>query len=211
MDIKDFRKEYHSESLTRESLNPDPAAQFLKWLKEAVNAKIDEPNAMALATASKAGKPSCRMVLFKHFDEGGLIFYTNYQSRKARELSENPYAAASIFWKDLERQVSIEGVVQKLTKEESEEYFKSRPRESKLGAWASRQDAVIPSRAVLEKEYARLEEKYKDKDIPMPPFWGGYRLKPERFEFWQGRNRRLHDRFLYSREGNVWKIERLSP
>jgi pyridoxamine 5'-phosphate oxidase len=211
MEFKDFSKEFLAKPLKQKDLSRDPFIQFERWMKVAINANISELNAMALATASPSGKPSCRIVLLKQFDAQGLVFFTNYESRKAKELFENPYAAATIFWESLMRQISIEGKVEKTSLEDSEVYFSRRPRGSQLGAWASLQDQVIFSREALEEKLHIITEKYQEKTVPLPPFWGGFRLIPSRFEFWQGAKDRLHDRFLYTLQGNNWKLERLSP
>ena len=166
---------------------------------------------MQLATATKEGKPSCRTVLLKQFGPKGLVFFSNYESRKGRELKENPRAFALFLWKEMERQVAIEGPIEKISREESEKYFRSRPRGAQIGATASRQGRVIPSRAYLDEEFRKVEEDFADKQLPLPLFWGGYRLIPERFEFWQGRQNRQHDRFHYLIKGGNWRIERLSP
>lgn len=189
---------------------------FRKWFDDAVARGLKEPNAMALSTAGKDGKPSSRMVLLKGFDEDGFVWYTNYRSRKARDLSENPHVSLLFYWDDLNRQVRIEGSVQKVSDEESEQYFHSRPRGSQIGAIVSKQSSVIPGRQVLHQRYKELVEKYSDGSlIPKPIYWGGYRLKPHLFEFWQGQQSRLHDRLLYSpREINgkrVWRMDRLAP
>ena len=211
MEFDDVRKEYQLNELSRRNLDLDPFRQFRKWFSDALEAKINEPNAMCLATASAEGIPSSRMVLLKHFDETGFHFFTNYESRKARELAENPHASITIYWKELERQILAEGKVQKVSEKESKAYFSKRPRGSQLGTWASRQDAVISSRQFLEEEYQRYENLYKNQEIPLPPYWGGFRLIPKRFEFWQGRMSRLSDRFRYVLEGDSWQLDRLSP
>jgi pyridoxamine 5'-phosphate oxidase len=206
-----LRKEYKLKKLDRKSLDPDPFTQFSVWFEEACMAQVAEPNAMTLATASLQGRPSCRIVLLKRFDQNGFLFFTNYESRKGKELKENPYAGICFFWKELERQVIIEGSIEKISRMESELYFNSRPRGSQLSAWISRQSQVVSSRGSLEKEYQHLEKEYEGKVIPLPPFWGGYRLIPDRFEFWQGRENRLHDRFQYEHIGSNWIISQLSP
>jgi len=180
-------------------------------MNEAISSNLLEPNAMILATANKDGAPSARTVLLKGFDERGFVFYTNYESAKAKNLSENPIASLLFFWAELERQARIEGKVEQVSKADSEEYFRSRPRESQLGAWASKQSSVIASREVLEKKFEEMRKKFEGKEIPLPPFWGGYRVIPQSIEFWQGRESRLHDRICYSFENGKWKIERLSP
>lgn len=223
MDIQDFRRNYQFTSLSLEDLKDNPFDQFRCWFDQAVNASIVEPNAMALATAAKNGKPSCRMVLMKKFDESGLVYYTNLQSRKSREVKETPFATAIFFWKELERQVTIEGSVEEVDRQEAENYFSGRPRGSQLSAWASAQDQIIPSRQVLEEAYDAVEKQYLDQAVPLPNFWGGFRIHPTRFEFWQGRPDRLHDRFQYvpsssdrfqyvpSSSPSGWNIDRLSP
>lgn len=210
-DLAKIRKEYSGHVLDETEVDLSPFVQFERWFKEAVRAEVPEPNAMVLATASGDGTPSARMVLLKGFDERGFVFFTNYEGRKSRELGQNPAAALLFFWSALERQVRVEGTVTKTTRRETEEYFATRPKEAKLGAWASRQGAVIPGRALLEQKMQELRKLYADEEVPAPPSWGGYRLEPINFEFWQGRENRLHDRIFYSRAGGVWTIERLSP
>ena len=205
-----MRRDYQMQRLDQQDLNPSPFGQFQKWFNEAVSASVIEPNAMSLATVS-ADKPSCRIVLMKHFDTSGLTFFTNYTSRKAQELLSTPHATVNFFWKELERQVNIEGSVVKTDRRESEEYFAVRPRASQLAAWASPQDKVLTSRQELENAYQVMEEQYHDKEVPLPDFWGGFRLIPDRFEFWQGRRNRLHDRFRYTLLQGYWTVERLAP
>jgi pyridoxamine 5'-phosphate oxidase len=213
VDVAELRKEYTLQGLYRKDLCLDPFAEFGLWFAESVRTAGDrEPNAMTLATASREGVPSARVVLLKGFDERGLIFFTNYKSRKARELDENPFAAISFHWPWLERQIQIEGRAEKTSRQESEIYFNKRPIGSRFGAMVSEQSSVIENREVLEARLAALNAQYKDMDPPVPDFWGGYRLIPERFEFWQGRENRLHDRFLYTRQGDgSWRIDRLAP
>jgi pyridoxamine 5'-phosphate oxidase len=211
MDLSDFRQEYAGQTLRRADLAADPVRQFAKWFEEAVKAGYHEPNAMSLATVGATGEPTLRTVLLKGFDERGFVFFTNYQSRKSIELEANPRAGLLFPWVALERQVFIRGEVEKISREESLAYFRTRPRDSQLGAWVSHQSAVIPSRAVLETELEDLRAKFGDEEIPLPPFWGGYRVRPRLVEFWQGGPGRLHDRFLYTREDADWRIERLSP
>jgi pyridoxamine 5'-phosphate oxidase len=211
MDLSDFRKEYAGQTLRRTDLEPEPVAQFAKWFDQAVNAGYHEPNAMSLATVGVGGLPTVRTVLLKGFDDRGFTFFTNYQSRKSSELEVNPTAGLLFPWVALERQVFIRGEVVKITREESLAYFRTRPRDSQLGAWVSHQSSVIPSREVLEVEMKGLRVKFEGAEIPLPPFWGGYRVRPQLVEFWQGGPGRLHDRFLYTREGETWRIERLSP
>jgi pyridoxamine 5'-phosphate oxidase len=211
--VAGLRKEYTLRGLYRKELNPDPFKQFKQWFEESVRTAGDrEPNAMTLATASKMGAPSARIVLLKGFDERGLIFFTNYESRKARDLAENPRAALNFHWPWLERQIQIEGFVEKVSMEESELYFNKRPIGSRFGAIVSKQSSVIESREILEHRLATVAAEYCDSAPPVPEFWGGYLVSPDRFEFWQGRENRLHDRFLYSKVGAcIWRIDRLSP
>jgi pyridoxamine 5'-phosphate oxidase len=213
-EVENLRKEYTLLGLYRRDLSSDPFEQFKIWFDESVRTAGDrEPNAMTLATASRDGAPSARVVLLKGFDSRGVVFFTNYESRKARQLAENPRAALSFHWPWLERQVQIEGVIQKTGREESAAYFDKRPLGSRLGAIASRkQSAVVENRTVLEDRLSALRVEYQSVDPPLPDFWGGYRLVPGRFEFWQGRENRLHDRFLYTPDSEGrWKIDRLSP
>ena len=209
--LADLRKDYSLAGLTESDLARDPFRQFEKWFQEAEAAKLPEPNAMTLCTATKDGRPSGRTVLLKGFDGRGFVFYSNYESRKGRELHENPVATLMFPWLQLERQVVIEGTVTKVAREESEAYFHSRPRASQLGAWVSQQSSLISGRAVLEETMKVLEQKYAGREIPLPPQWGGWRLAPEFVEFWQGRRSRLHDRLRYRREKDGWVIERLAP
>jgi pyridoxamine 5'-phosphate oxidase len=209
--IADLRIEYARESLDEKGVARDPFLQFSRWFQEALNAGFTEPNAMTLATADADGRPSARIVLLKGYDERGFTFYTNYQSRKGRELAENPRAALLFHWVELQRQVRIEGHVEKASAEESDEYYASRPIGSRIGAWASPQSSVLAHREALEAKLAELAGRYGG-DPPRPPHWGGYRLVPDMLELWQGRLSRLHDRVRYSREGlGLWRIERLAP
>jgi len=189
----------------------DPVALFGIWFEAAKKAGLYLPESMSLATADGTGRPSARMVLLKGFDARGFVFYTNYESRKARDLDENPHAALCFHWNLLQRQVRIEGSVSKVSKEESEAYFLSRPRGSRLGAWASPQSSELESRAELERRFAEIEREYPGDEVPLPPFWGGFRLVPEVMEFWQGRVNRLHDRLQYRRSGDGWSVRRLYP
>lgn len=192
-------------------MNPNPFTQFETWLSEAFKAEPKLANAVALATASKDGRPSVRMVLLKQVEETGFVFYTNLESRKAEELAENPQAALLFHWKSLMRQVRIEGSVVQLSKEDAKAYFDSRPKASRLSAWASPQSKKIPDRAFLEERVAKLEQEYSGEDVPLPDFWGGYRIVPDRFEFWIDREDRLHDRYVYTPTENGWEITMLGP
>jgi pyridoxamine 5'-phosphate oxidase len=209
--LADIRKTYAVGALNESDVLANPIEQFKVWLAEAIKAQMLEPTAMTLATADKEGKPSARTVLLKNVDEHGFVFYSNYESRKAKNIAENPFAALLFFWDKLERQVRIEGTISKVSREQSETYFKSRPHGSQLGAWVSQQSEVIASRDVLEAKMLELENKYTEGNVALPEFWGGYVLAPERIEFWQGRPSRLHDRLRYSKLSDGWKIERLSP
>ena len=210
-DLAHLRKMFSLRPLDELGVDLNPFEQFRQWFEEAMKAELHEPTAMVLATATPDGKPSARVVLLKGFDERGLSFYTNYEGRKSAELSANPQAALLFFWGELERQIRIEGAVERTSKEESEEYFKTRPLDSRLSAWASKQSSVIPSRSFLEHKMSDLKSRYGNREVPLPPFWGGFRLRPQVFEFWQGRENRLHDRVRYMLHGGVWQIERLSP
>jgi pyridoxamine 5'-phosphate oxidase len=212
MDINKMRKEYCLERLELKSLKKDPFLQFSEWFQKAVEVAIQEPNAMVLSTASKEGRPSARTVLMKEIDQRGLIFYTNYDSRKAHDIDENPFAALTFLWKEVEKQVRVYGRVEKVSRGDSEDYFASRPRGSQISTWASPQGTVIPSREYLEERYREVELEYKGKEIPLPAFWGGFRLIPEEFIFWQGRENRLHDQFRYTKNSDgTWNIDRLAP
>ena len=191
---------------------PDPIQQFDRWFQDAVAAEPELPEAASLSTAGTDGRPSARIVLLKDFDERGFVFYSNYESRKGRELNENPHAALVFYWCQLKRQISITGRVDKVSREQSEAYYKTRPRGSQIGGHASRQSEVISSRKVLEERIREVTTEYEGKEIPLPSYWGGYRLNPEAIEFWQGRSDRLHDRLFYTRQSDGgWQIERLSP
>jgi pyridoxamine 5'-phosphate oxidase len=210
MDIADLRKSYERDALDETASEADPLKQFERWFQQAVDARLPEPNAMTLATVAADGRPSTRIVLVKGFDARGIVWYTNYHSRKGRELAGSPFAALQFHWVELERVVRIEGRVEKTTEAESDAYFDSRPLDSRIGAWASPQSEVIASRAVLVANAARLAAQYLLKP-PRPPHWGGYRLAPERWEFWQGRKSRLHDRLRYRAAEGGWLRERLAP
>ena len=211
MELADLRKDYSLAGLVEKDLARDPFRQFEKWFQEAQAAKIAEPNAMVLATAAKDGRPSTRTVLLKNVDGRGFVFYSNYESRKGRELEANARASLLFPWIAMERQVIVEGSVTKVAREESEAYFHSRPRASQLAAWVSAQSTIISGRRILEDSLKALEQKYAGQDVPLPPHWGGWRLMPETVEFWQGRRSRLHDRLRFRREKDGWIVERLSP
>ncbi len=209
--IADIRTEYKLQTLLEDSVHQDPVEQFTVWWNEALASSIDEVNAMTLATATRGGQVSARIVLLKGYDQNGFVFFTNYNSHKGTELEENPNAALVFFWKELERQIRIEGVVEKISEQESDSYYHSRPEGSRIGAWASPQSQIM-SRTELEEKFESFRQQFLNATISRPPFWGGYRVKPHRVEFWQGRPSRLHDRILYEKDfqGN-WKIERLAP
>lgn len=209
--LSDLRKEYTRAGLTESDVDPNPFDQFGLWFDAVLDAGLHEPNAMIVATATPDGHPSARVVLLKGFDERGFVFYTNYEGRKGRELEENPRAALLFYWGELERQVRIEGVVSRVSEEESDAYYAGRPRGSRLGALASEQSREVGGREVLERRVEALEQEYEGVEIPRPAFWGGYRVEPEGFEFWQGRENRLHDRIFYRREADGWKMGRLQP
>jgi pyridoxamine 5'-phosphate oxidase len=210
--VADLRREYTFQGLSEMDVHPNPFEQFKTWFDQAVAAQLPEPNAMTIATVTSDGKPSARIVLLKDYDERGFVFYTNYKSHKGQQLVENPWGAIAFWWAQLERQVRIEGRVEKVSPAESDAYFHSRPLGSQLGAWVSNQSQVIESREVLEQRLQKLKEEYDNKEVPRPPHWGGFRVIPSEIEFWQGRPSRLHDRLLYQRgEDGSWKIQRLSP
>lgn len=209
--IAELRREYARARLDERDVSHDPMVEFARWFAEAQEAQVPEPNAMTLATATRDGAPSGRIVLLKAFDERGFVFFTDYRSRKGEELEVNPRAALVFYWGELERQVRITGWVSRTSAEESEAYFRTRPLGSRLGAWVSHQSRAIPSRHVLEEDLRAVERRFADGEVPLPPHWGGYRVEPGEIEFWQGRESRLHDRILYSRRDGTWKVERLSP
>jgi pyridoxamine 5'-phosphate oxidase len=211
MSISSIRKDYQLRSLSESDVHASPVAQFSQWWDEALASQIDEVNAMTLSTINAAGRPSARIVLLKGFDEKGFVFYTNYESDKGQQLDANPYASLVFFWKELERQVRIEGRCERVSSEESDEYFYSRPLGSRLGAWASPQSRVIETREILDKNAATLLERYASGEVPRPPHWGGYRVVADTIEFWQGRSNRLHDRIKYSHQDGAWTIGRLAP
>lgn len=212
MNLAELRQEYTRAGLQRNDLNNDPIAQFRLWIEQAGEAGLPEPNAMVLATVDDSGQPFTRTVLLKHLDAGGFVFYTNFESRKAEQISENARVSLLFPWFPLERQVSINGLASRISTAESLKYFASRPLASRLGAWASPQSKIIRSRSLLESKFQEIKAKFANGEVPLPSFWGGFRVKPETVEFWQGRQSRLHDRFLYSRVSNEdWNIERLAP
>lgn len=210
MNIADLRREYTFAGLRRADLHPDPLQQFKNWFQAAISAEVPEPNAMTLATVDANGQPSSRIVLLKDITSRGFTFYTNFQSRKGRELAANPRAALTFFWAGLEREVCVRGKCEKGSRQEADAYFKSRPIGSRLGAWASDQSSPIPNREFLEERLKEVTARHGE-NPPLPDYWGGYLLVPETIDFWQGRPNRLHDRFLYTRSGDSWKIDRLSP
>lgn len=211
MDLAEFRKEYSDRGLHREELQPDPVAQFSEWFIQATELSVHEPNAMTLATVDESGMPFQRTVLLKYFDKDGFVFFTNYASRKAAQIAANPRVSLLFPWITLERQVIVQGLAEKISTAESLRYFASRPRESQIGAWVSNQSEVITSRKFLMQKLNEIREKFQHGEIPLPSFWGGYRVTPEKIEFWQGGPARLHDRFLYQKSRDGWDINRLSP
>ena len=211
MDLKDIRSEFSRGGLSKDQVNKNPIEQFKQWFKQASKFEIPEVNAMTIATASPGGFPSARIVLLKEVDENGFVFFTNYDGRKGKELEQNPKAALLFFWIELEQQIRIEGIVEKTSEKESDAYFNSRPLESKISAIVSKQSNVVQNRELLEEKYVNCLKDNFEKEIKRPENWGGYRVIPERIEFWQGRTNRLHDRILYTKIEKEWKIERLEP
>ena len=209
--IADIRTDYKLKSLSESDVSGNPFTQFGVWWDEAIEANLEEVNAMTLSTASKDGRPSSRIMLLKGYDEKGFVFFTNYESNKGKNIAENPYVSLLFFWKELERQVRIEGSIEKLETEYSDEYFYSRPVGSRIGAWASKQSRSIESRAVLEADFKEIANQFDGIEVPRPDHWGGYRVVPNKIEFWQGRSNRLHDRIVYEPVNNDWRIKRLSP
>jgi pyridoxamine 5'-phosphate oxidase len=211
-DLASIRKDYSKAALDIKNVSQDPISQFTKWFDEAIAAKVPEPNAMNLATINENGRPASRIVLLKGVEDHKFVFYTNYQSRKGKELDRNPACSLTFFWPELERQVRIEGVASRIDEKRSEKYFQSRPRGSQIGAWASPQSTLISDRSLLEERAKQIEAKFKGQDVlPKPNQWGGYEIDPLMIEFWQGRQSRLHDRILYTKDDGVWKINRLAP
>ena len=210
--IEDIRKVYQLQSLLEKDADVDPVKQFAIWWQQVIESKIEEPNAMTLSTCTASGKPSSRIVLLKNIKKDGFVFFTNYLSRKGKEIESNPFVSLLFFWKELERQVRIDGEIKKISEQESDDYFFKRPKESRIGAWSSPQSEVIKSRDVLEKNVSDYIKKFDSQNIPRPPYWGGYIVIPTLIEFWQGRPGRLHDRLRYTlNEKSMWKMERLAP
>lgn len=211
MDYSQMRENYHTDSLSRNQLDPNPFHEFHKWFVLAKDAQGFDANAMVLGTASKKGRPSTRTVLLKKCDENGFVFFTNYESKKARELEENPYASLTFYWREIGRQITIQGHVKKLSREDSENYFSTRPRKSQIASWASMQDTPLSSRSELEEQFVNMQNRFLNQEVPCPDYWGGYIVKPFLFDFWAGKEHRLHDRFEYHIENGQWIIVRLSP
>jgi pyridoxamine 5'-phosphate oxidase len=209
--MEKLRREYGRTGLDEARAAGHPLRQFERWFHDAVEAGLREPNAMTLATAASTGRPSARIVLLKDFNRAGFLFFTNYESRKGRELAENPRAALVFHWNEIERQVRIEGRVRRIPRAASLKYFRSRPRDTQLAAWASKQSGPLPDRQALDTRHRMLVKKFEGKEVPLPAFWGGYMLEPDRFEFWQGRENRMHDRLVYIRRGAKWSLGRLAP
>lgn len=211
MELSDIRREYSKGGLRSKDLKADPIDQFNLWLQQAIDAKLTDPTAMTVATVNSDGQPSQRIVLLKHVDKAGFVFYTNLGSRKAEDINENSKVSLHFPWHPIERQVAITGTAEKLTAMENMKYFSTRPKESQLAAWASKQSSRISTRGVLEGKFLELKNKFAKGEIPVPSFWGGYRIRPETIEFWQGGEHRLHDRFLFTRQDGQWEVERLAP
>ena len=211
LDLQEMRREYKRDALDEQSVDKSPFVQFEKWFEDAKNAQVIEPNTMLLATSNASNIPNIRAVLLKIFDTRGFVFFTNYKSDKAKEIEENPNVAAEFLWLDLERQVRVIGRCEKISYAESLGYFLKRSRGSQLGAWVSEQSSIISSRKLLSMQLEKMKEKFANKEIPLPDFWGGYRIIPEKIEFWQGRESRLHDRILYTKVQDSWEISRLAP
>lgn len=210
-DLKRLKQEYSDAGIDKDRVDPDPIAQFALWFVQAVDSGIAEPNGFSLCTVSARGRPAQRTVLMKSYDDSGFVFYTNHGSRKGRQMMENNRVSMLFPWYELHRQIQIEGEVSRIDDDQSSAYFSSRPRASQMSAWASHQSETVVSRSLLEEQFRSMERKFQDRTIPLPPFWGGYRIKPDRFEFWQGRSHRLHDRIVYRLDQGQWKIMRLSP
>jgi len=210
-EIARLRREYRSGGLRRDDLESEPIAQFEKWFNQALETDIRDANAMTLSTANAAGQPSTRIVLLKGVDRRGFIFYTNYGGQKSQDIEENPRVSLCFYWSGLDRQVRIQGIAERVAEEESREYFNIRPRESKIGAWASRQSSEVENRAELEAKFKEMEDRFEGSPVPLPDFWGGYVVNPSKIEFWQGRPNRLHDRFVYTEKDTKWEIKRLNP
>ena len=212
MDIGNLRREYRYSGVAREDLHADPLEQFNRWFEQAMAAQIQDPNAMILATVASNGQPSQRTVLLKYFDANGLVFFTNLGSNKAQHIANNGNVALLFFWPGLDRQVSVRGTAEQISKKDTMRYFVTRPRGSQIGAWISAQSNVVSSRALIEAKFEEMKRKFANKEVPLPTFWGGYRVVPQEIEFWQGRKNRLHDRFLYTLQADdTWKIDRLAP
>lgn len=211
MEISHFRRDYLKSGLKRESLDSDPVKQFAEWLSQARDTDIADPTAMSLATVNAAGRPSQRTVLLKYFDKKGFVFFTNYNSRKAKDIGKNPNVSLLFVWLELERQIMINGTASRITTADSINYFLSRPKDSQIAAWVSNQSSMVSSRSILMQKFQEMKEKFGEGKVPLPSFWGGYRVEPTEFEFWQGRKNRLHDRFCYKRSEDGWDIERLAP